>query len=258
MKKTAKENENNRYIVPAFARGLKLIELLAAHPQGLTMAEMESLELPQASLFRMLTTLVDAGYAVREKNSVYFLNGKLLRVAHQAMAHYSLPPLADPVMQSLRDETGESVMLAVLHGNEGVVIHQVVSEQAVKVVLEIGHHFPLHSAAPAKAILAFLPEEQREKLIETITFTAFTKNTIITPQDYRRELETVRKEGAAFDRGEELDDLRCVAAPVFDPQNQTVAAVWITGPASRLTKKKMKTFAAFVKEAAAKISKKLS
>ncbi len=258
MKKTAKENKNNRYIVPAFSRGLKLIELLSMHPQGLTMAEMDSLGLPQASLFRMLTTLAEAGYAVREKNGIYSLNGKLLRVAHQAVAHYSLPPLADPVMQCLRDKTGESVVLAVLHGNEGVVIHQVVSKQAVKVVLDIGHHFPLHSAAPAKAILAFLPEEQREKLLGTITFTPFTKNTIVSPQDYRKELEAVRKDGVAFDRGEELDDLRCVAAPVIVPQSQTVAAVWITGPASRLTGKKMKTFAAFVKEAAAKISEKLS
>ena len=146
---TAKETGGN-YTVPALARGLKLLELLSENPEGLLMAEMASLGLPQASLFRMLTTLCDSGYAIREKSGLYRLNGKLLSIAYKAVENKSLTSVAEGAMRELRDMTGESVMLAVLHGNEGVVLHQVSSVHAVKVILEIGHHFPLHSAAPAK------------------------------------------------------------------------------------------------------------
>ncbi len=256
MKKRCTENRENLYIVPALARGLKLIELLAGNPEGLVMAEMDSLELPQATLFRMLTTLTELGYAAREGNT-YRLNGKLLSVAYRAVENTSLTSAADGPMRELRDRTGESVMLAVLHGNEGVVLHQMVSNQAVKVVLEIGHHFPLHSAAPAKAMLAFLPEERLERLIREIRFTPFTKHTIRNERDFRKELEGIRKSGIAYDRGEELEDLRCAAAPVLDSRRNSTAAVWVSGPASRLSKDKLKTIVAQIKKTAEQISRKL-
>jgi len=248
-----KKDTGKRYMVPAFARGLKLMELLAEHPEGLCMTEMDSLELPQASLFRMLATLCETGYANRDKNGVYRLNGKLLSMAYRAVENTSLINCAAGPMRALRDRTGESVMLAVLHGGEGVVIHQEISRQAVKVILEIGHHFPLHSAAPAKAILAFLPESQAAELIESINYTPFTAKTIRNEQDFRKELKDVRETGTAFDRGEEMEDLRCVAAPIRDRRNQTVSAVWITGPASRMNGVKMKRFAALVKQTAQQI-----
>lgn len=258
MKRKSQETPESRYIVPAFARGLKLMELLSAHPEGLLMTEMESLELPPASLFRMLATLCDTGYADREKNGLYRLNGKLLSVAARAVENNSLTSAAEAAMRELRDQTGESAMLAVLHGGEGVVIHQEVSRQAVKVILEIGHRFPLHSAAPAKAILAFLPTSRTDELIRTIRFTPFTSKTIRNARDFRAELEKVRKSGIAFDRGEELEDLHCVAAPVRNGRGESLAAVWISGPASRLAEAKMKHFAPLVRQAAQQIEKRMN
>ena len=258
MKRKKQENPGGRYLVPAFVRGLKLMELLAEHPEGLLMAEMDPLGLPQASLFRMLTTLCETGYANRDKSGVYRLSGKLLSVAYRAVENNSLISCAEKPMRELRDQTGESVMLAVLHGGEGVVIHQEISGQAVKVILEIGHRFPLHSAAPAKAILAFLPEQQADERIGEIRYTPFTPKTIRNEQEFRNELEKVRKEGPAYDRGEELEDLRCVAAPIRDRRNGTVSAVWITGPASRLTETKMKRFAVLVRQTARNIEKNLN
>ncbi len=258
MKKTSGENQENRYVVPAFARGLKLIELLAEHPEGIAMGRMDSVGLPQATLFRMLVTLVESGYAVRGKDNSYRLNGKLLTVAHRAVANTALTTLAEEPMRELRDRTGESVLLAILHGQEGVVIHQVASDRPVKVVLEIGHHFPLHSAAPAKAILAFLPEERRRELTREIRFTPFTAHTIRDADAFDRELEEVRRSGVAYDRGEELEDLRCVAAPVLDHRRNSAAAVWISGPASRLTPELMERAAGEVRKTAERISRKLN
>lgn len=258
MKNSGKKISESRYIVPAFARGLKLMELLSSHPEGLLMTEMGELELPAASLFRMLTTLCETGYAVREKNGLYRLNGKLLSVAYRAVENKSLISCAEESMRELRDQTGESVMLAVLHGGEGVVIHQEISKHPVKVILEIGHHFPLHSAAPAKAILAFLPPRRAEEIIRGIRFTPYTPKTIRDERKFLAELEEVRKNGFACDRGEEMEDLRCVAAPIRDIRRGTVSAVWITGPASRLTEAKMKKYAVLVRQTALQIEDKIN
>lgn len=250
-------NTENSYTVPAFERGLKLIELLGGAPDGLTIPEMESLDIPSASLFRLLSTLQKNGYAVREKGNIYRLTGKMLKSIQSGFESSRLIPCAIPSMRELRDITGETAMLAVLHGNEGVVLHQEPSRLPVKVVLDTGHNFPLHSAAPAKAIMAFLPETELSSLLSGMTFTGFTSATITTPEKFRQELELVKKDNIAFDRGEELSDLRCVSSAIINRDNYPCAAVWISGPASRLTDEKMEMFAPAVKAAAESISGKL-
>ena len=250
-------NADNNYTVPAFERGLKLIELLGSAPDGLTIPEMDGLGIPAASLFRLLSTLQKNGYAVREKGNIYRLTGKMLKSVQSGFENSRLIPCAIPPMRELRDITGETAMLAVLHGNEGVVLHQEPSKLPVKVILDTGHHFPLHSAAPAKAMLAFLPEAELSSLLSVMTFTRFTSTTITTPEGFRRELEQIREVNVAFDRGEDLCDLRCVGSAVINRDKYPCAAVWISGPASRLTDEKMKLFAPAVKAAAESISGKL-
>ena len=255
MKNSA--NTENSYTVPAFERGLKLIELLGSAPDGLTIPEMDGLGIPAASLFRLLSTLQKNGYAVREKGNIYRLTGKMLKCVQSGYENSRLIPCAIPSMRELRDITGETAMLAVLHGNEGVVLHQEPSKLPVKVILDTGHHFPLHSAAPAKAMMAFLPEPELSSLLSGITFTKFTSSTLASKEELLGELDEVRKTNIAFDRGEELCDLRCVSSAIINRDNYPCAAVWISGPASRLTDEKMKLFAPAVKAAAESISGKL-
>lgn len=248
------KNTENVYQVPAFARGLKVIELLSEHPSGLSMTEMDTLSLPPATLFRMLNTLLDTGYAVRDQRNIYRLSSKLFAIAGRTVGNTALTTAAEEPMKELRDGTGETVLLAVLQGGEGVVIHQEPSNRAVKVILEVGHRFPLHSAAPAKAILANLPPKQRDEMIEKIEFKPFTPHTITNEKAFREELAEIRKSGVAFDRGEELEELRCVAAPIFDYQENPVAAVWVSGPASRFHDKLLLPIAAQVKATARQIT----
>lgn len=259
MKKTAPEKDflNNPYLVPALYRGLKILELLSEHPAGLPISGMSSLGLPPASLYRMLMTLQECRYVVKEANEHYRLSRKILSLGYNALDEAGVIEKALPVMRKLRDASGETVLAAVLYGSEGVVLEQAVSNQAVKVTVQPGHHFPLHTAAPGKAILAFLPEDEREKLLESIKYTVFTKASISSADAMRKELAEVVKSGVAYDRGEELEDIRCVGAPVFNHAGYPVAAIWISGPASRMGSEVLKKHARLVKEYAAEISAKL-
>lgn len=248
------KNTSSQYLVPALERGLKILEILAAHPGGLLMNEMKELNLPSASLYRMLVTLTDLGYIIKDQSDRYRLGRKLLSLAYKGLDHSNLTETSAVFQRSLRNTVNETVALGVISGGEGVVVDTIRSEQAVCVYVQIGHHFPLHTAAPAKAILAFLPEEEQSQLLDAIKFTKFTPRTITNKKSYLAELQKVRKTGVALDLGEEVSDLRCVAAPIFNSRSYPVAAIWVTGPESRLNEKKLQEISIHVKETAEKIS----
>jgi IclR family acetate operon transcriptional repressor len=231
-----KTDPRDRYRVPVLDRTLDLLELLSQRTEGLTLTEMtESLAVPKNTVFRIATTLVLRGYAERDEAAkTYRLTRSLLRLGHHALGGEDLVRLAAPVLARLRDESGETALLGTLSGTRGIVLDQMPSPRPVKVVVEIGHAFPLLTAAPAKAMLAFLPPEKREPLLATLSYERKTRHTLRTAAAYRRELDAAGRLGYALDRGEESESYRCAAAPVFNHRGEAVAALWISGPADRL------------------------
>ena len=249
----------NRYRVPILDRTIDLLELLARHPEGLTLSAMtEALQTPKNSVFRIATTLALRGYAEREEaTKIYRLSRSLLALSHTALGVEGMLKAAWPTLEALRDATGETALIGILAGAHGLVLDQIPSSHPVKVVVEIGCAFSLQTSAPAKAILAFLNEREREALILGMRFVRHTKNTLVSAEAYRAELETVRKEGVSFDRREESETYACTAAPVFDQRGRVVAAVWISGPSDRVTPKTLPQFAAAVKSQAFALSRRL-
>ena len=249
----------NRYRVPILDRTLDLLELLARHPEGLTLSAMtEALQTPKNSVFRIATTLALRGYAEREEaTKIYRISRSLLALSHTALGVEGMLKAAWPTLEALRDATGETALIGILAGAHGVVLDQIPSSHPVKVVVEIGCAFSLQTSAPAKAILAFLNEREREVLISGMRFVRHTKNTLLSAEAYRAELEAVRREGVSFDRREESETYACVAAPVFDQRSRVAAAVWISGPSDRVTPKALPQFAAAVKIQALALSHRL-
>jgi DNA-binding IclR family transcriptional regulator len=249
-------NPLNRYRVPILDRTLDLMELLSKHPEGLSLAALaDQLSMPKNAAYRIATTLMLRGYAERDDAAKsYRLSRRLLGLGHAAIGGESLAQAAGPVLKSLRDVTSETSLLGTLSGTQGIVLDQVVSTHPVKVVVEIGHAFPLHTAAPAKAMLAFLSGEKQDDLIRSITFKKHTKHTITSAKKYRAELMTVRKEGYALDQGEESETYVCAAAPVFGNRGEVIAAIWISGPSDRLPLAMLPAAAKIVKAHAAKLS----
>ena len=95
--------QQKTYMVPALERGLRILELLAEHPEGLMMNEMNALGLPTASLYRMLVTLSELGYVIRDDDDRYRLGRKLLTLGYSSMDEGSLVEKALGAMRELRD-----------------------------------------------------------------------------------------------------------------------------------------------------------
>ncbi|MFA5204168.1 MAG: IclR family transcriptional regulator [Lentisphaeria bacterium] len=225
-----------RYHVPNLERALTLLEFLAGEPRGCGVSDLaRRLHLPKNSVFRIASTLLAHGYLERGGEAQEFVLGrKLLALGYAAVGETTLAGHALGPMRDLRDRTGETVLLGTLLEAEGVILEQVMSRNPIRFVVEAGHRFPLHTAAPGKALVAFLPEAERTARLARLTFPRFNRRTLTSRAAYERELKNVRRRGYAVDRAEEVEGLHCVAAPVVNHRGYPVAAVWVTAPAYRL------------------------
>ena len=165
--------------------------------------------------------------------------------------------VALPFMRELHDCSGETVGLAVLdaRARKGLIIGAVQgSRHRFSFTLTPDTLFPLHTGAPAKAILAFLAPAKQHAWLAHLKLTRFTPQTITTRAAFRQELAAIAGQGYALDLSEEVEGCHCVAAPILDNKGQPFAAVWITGPSSRLTLALLRASAPAVREAAANIA----
>jgi len=247
------------YIVPNLDRALSIIEVLAEHPEGMTIKHIvQTMSLPKSSVFRILLTLAERNYAMRdEKTGRYVLSARLLWLAHRAVGEHNVVEKALDQMRDLRDLHKETVCICTLLGDQLVVLEQVLGLHPFKFTLDVGMHAPLPCNAPGKVLLAFVPDERREALLKNMELKRYTPNTVVSMEELRRELEEIRRVGYAEDRGEMIEGAHCISAPVLDRHRFPVAAIWTTGPSDRLPLSSFSKIAPSVMECAKQISRRL-
>ncbi len=245
---------DSKYNVPNLERALKIIEFLARQPHALGTSEIaEKLGYPKNSVFRIVKTLVNNKYLINNNNQ-YQLSTKFLAVGYKALGEGNLTSKAMDAMMDLRDESKETTILGKLTGNEGVVLDVLLSNEPVKFVIDVGHHFQLHTSAPGKAMLAYTREEEKNEILSSLNYVVYNENTIKSKEEMERELVKVRELGYAVDLGEKILGLHCISAPIFNCQKQPIAAIWITGPSYRMPLERLEEYAQMVKKHAARIS----
>jgi DNA-binding IclR family transcriptional regulator len=235
MKPSKRQTGADSFQVPALDRALSILELLAVLPDGLRMREIaERLEVPANSVFRITGLLEERGYLLRDGEDMrYRLSRKLLALGYAAIGEDKLIEHSLDVMRLLRDETQETVLVGVRADTQGIVLEQVASTQPVKFLVDPGTHFPLHTAAPGKVFVAFLPQAERATLLNRMKFQRFNVRTIDSREKFEAEIENVRAQGYGLDRAEEIEGLHCVAAPIFNHRGYPIAAIWVSGPSFR-------------------------
>ncbi|TYA84199.1 IclR family transcriptional regulator [Seonamhaeicola marinus] len=248
------------YNVPNLERGLLIIELLANHTQGLTMAEIvDALEVSKTSAFRIINTLISKNYLQKnETTKKITLSRKMVTLGISSMNEQSIVELSIDVMRALRDELKESVMLGVILGSKkGTILEQVSSSYPVKLFVERGTQFNLHSSVGGKTILAYLPDEEADTIIKQMNLAQYTKNTITSKIAFREQLKEVKENGYAIDNGEDIQGIHCIGAPVFNEYGYPVASLWITAPHGRLPHEEFDEKGRIVARYAQEISAKL-
>lgn len=221
---------------PALTRGLAMLELMAQQPQGVTLSEVTSaLKMSAASAFRIATALEELGYLRRdEATKKFFVTRRLLLLGQPQATSRSLVECSVESMRRVLNATGETTQLCCLAEDQCVVIDQLASVHPFKYIVDIGSRAPLHCAAPGKAIMAYLPEDELAPLLTQVKLEKHTDRSITSRKELRAELEHIRANGYAVDRGEHFDGIHCVAAPLLNHHGQAIAAITIAGPSSRI------------------------
>ncbi len=247
------------YSVPNLERGLMIIELLATKKSGLTLAEIiDSLEITKTTAFRIVNTLIFKNYLQKnETTKKVTLSRKLLTLGISSINEQSIVEASIDVMRALRDELKESVMLGALLGDNGTILEQVASSYPVKLFVEQGTQFTLHSSVGGKSILAYMPENEMNSIVDSLPFERYTENTVTSKEVFKEQLKNVKKMGYAVDYGEDIQGINCVGAPIFNEHGYPVAAIWITAPHGRLPSKDFDKKGSVVAKYAKEISSKL-
>lgn len=211
---------------------LELIDYLRAQ-NGVGVSQIEDeLGIPKSTAHVHLHTLEQNGYLVN-KNGEYYVGLRFLELGESARNRQQIYELGRSEVEKLANESSELASMMIEEHGKGVYIHRSRGDQAILADTQAGQKVDLHCRAAGKAILAHLPEERVIDIIDMHELPQKTEKTINTRSELFQELDTIREQGVAFDDGEQLNGLRCVAAPVI--ANGTVAgALSVSGPRGRL------------------------
>jgi IclR family transcriptional regulator, KDG regulon repressor len=234
---------------------LNILEIIKEAPSGLKLMELtRSLDLPKATVYRILTTLEGRGYLDRRQDGTYRLARKLFELQHPAPLEQILHKVAQPLMECLVNSSKETVNLGVLDGGEVVVINTVESPQSVRMSSKIGNRRYAHSSALGKVLLAGLQKEELLRVIRLKSLPRLTPHTLSTSRGLLAALSEIRRNGYAIDNQENELDGRCVGAPIFGPGDRVIAAMSISAPVFRMNVDQAVSFVPQLKDACTAIS----
>lgn len=227
---------SKRYNIQAVDRAIKLLELLSENEIMKLDGLSEKLEVSTSTTYRLLSTLQSHRYIQKdEQRGGYRLGLACLELARSFAGTSDIRRAALPDLDRLRDETKETVHLAVLDAMEVVYLDKRHGLHPIGLMSSrVGGRSPAYCTGLGKVLLAFEDPPDVDAHFRTGGLHRFTERTLTDVDDLLDHLEAVRDRGYALDLGEHEPEVRCVAAPVFDGSGDVVAAISISGPASRL------------------------
>jgi IclR family transcriptional regulator, KDG regulon repressor len=211
----------------------------------------------QSKISRMLRTL--EGEELVERNpdtGKYGLGARLLQLGLLYVANYPLRQIILPHLEQVARDLNVLVGWGSFKNDRVVVVDRLSLDKNAPAHL-FGSNMPLHSSSYGKLFLAYLPENERERILKSLKLVRFTKATITDLKKMRKELETVRDRGYALDDGETREDLAGLAAPILNSGGNVVAALTVSVKKSQATTSSIAELASYLTGKASFISRQL-
>ena len=219
--------------VKAIETTFTILEALQEYDEAGVSELAAEVDLPRSTVFNHLKTLEEKEYVVNDDGS-YRIGCRFLKLGTRARSLHRIYDIAKEEVDRVARETGEISALLVEEHGWGMFLHRAEGEQAIHIDSFTGQRIYLHGAALGKAILASLPRERVDAIIDRRGLPALTDNTITTRDALYRELDEVSDSGVALDDQERLTGLRSVAVPITGMDGTVLGAVSIAGPTSRI------------------------
>lgn len=207
----------------AISKAFRVLEEVAARVGVQQLGEISAAaRVPKSSTYRILATLVELGYVIRDHNHEYLAGPRLLALGSEVT---SSTASLENLLAGLSAEVGETVHLGLRSGDHAVYIHKVEGRQPYFMASYVGMRLGLHCTAIGKCILAHLPEAEVAAIAERTGLRPRTTATITDPARLADELATIRQRGYGIDNEENERTIRCLGVPVLDAAGAPLGAV---------------------------------
>lgn len=233
-------------------KALLLLTLLGDCPDGAPLSELaRRAGFPLSTAHRLAGALVRDGYVqFDEASRRYSLGLQVFALASRVSHSHGFAGSALPALRKLADQTSESALMSVIDGQHQLYIHHLQGRRSVSVSGEPGRRGPLHCTSMGKVLIAFAPEAERRKLLDTLDLPALGPHTITDRQQFRDEIRAVGDQGYAIADEEHEAGIRAIGVPVRNPDGLTIAAVSVAAPAYRVSREKLLDYLPDLHEAA--------
>jgi len=186
-----------------------------------------------SSAYRILAALIGIGLVERDSAGHYMLGRKILKLASHVHRGVDIRQEALSVMESLRDQLGETVNLTVREGDEVIYIERVSPKRMMRVEQVIGSRAPLHVTAVGKLLLGELGDAFLRAYAKRTGLPEYTKHTLINLDDLRKKVYEAVANEYALDNEEAELGVGCIGVLIRDSSGDVVAGLSVSAPMER-------------------------
>lgn len=229
-------SQHKRNYLKTLARGFQVLSLFTPEKAEASLTDIAGVLGRDASTAsRFAYTLEELGYLERDvETKLYRVSPKIYALTISLTGPRNIRKVSLPFMESLRDTTGETVVLGVRDGADMVLIEVVETKHALVPRGWIGGRVPVYCSALGKATLVHLAHQDLMKLIDTISLIPHTEHTIVSRMGLLTELDATRERGWSLNKEEFTRGVISVGAPIFSGSGEPAGAICIDVPTSRV------------------------
>jgi IclR family transcriptional regulator, KDG regulon repressor len=246
-------------IIQSVERALQIMELFDEYSTELKITEISSrMNLNKSTVHSLLKTLQKHGYIQQDSESgKYMLGLKLFERGNLVVEKTDIRKVSHKYLQELSMKTGHTLHLVIMDGKDAVYIDKIEGTSANVLYSRVGRRAPIHSTGAGKALVAFKPQEEIDRIFDGYVFEQRTPNTITDKQELLEELKHIRKQGFSLDKEENELGISCIAVPVRNHTDQVIAAFSLSMPTPQLDHDQTRAIIPMMMEAGKQISKAL-
>lgn len=243
--------------VPSLRKAVLILDLVGRRGRLAFSTIQKTLDLPKSTTHQLLKTLADIGVLQVQADGYFMLGPKVCELGALGLRQRTIDILSLRHLEQLAGTTGLPCEIATFEGQNAVVLASAIPDQKACTAGCDGSRLPLNHVATGKALMAFLEDADRRRLLFDLAWAKATTRSISSPEVMVQELDMVRERGWALDDREAFDDTSCIAAPVFDNRNRIVAAVATVSQGSPIPSERHQLLADMVRAAADAVSQEM-
>ncbi len=242
--------------VQSVDRAMLLLEALGEDEEGYRLTDLAiRTGLSPSTAHRLLTTLEKRRFvAFDQSDNMWHVGRQAFAIGSAFIRRRNFVAPSLPYLRRLRDLTHETANLGIVDDGEVIVLTQVESREIMRAITRVGGRAPMVTSGIGKAILATYADADVVAIIQRHGMRRLTPKSVVRAGELRDALEIVRRDGYAVDDQEFLMGLRCVAAVVYNDQAEALAAISVSGLASRVPQERVPELGRLVRETARELT----